>query len=599
MKRILPFLFMFLFCSGVFAGTVYDPILGRMKQAELPSGGNEGQVLKKSSGTGVEWGEDGGGTSYLYIAYASDGTGTGFTTTFDPDLEYIAFLYSETEIASPVAGDFEGLWKKYVGEGLSSGADGTYGIDVYPNTVVSGVPARGAGLRPNADGTWSYYDIATDSWVQMGTSTSTLSYPEAGIAVSTGTAWDTSLTLDTDLTSVSTIHDSAPSAKATKDYVDALVEAAMADLGVPELDIAVPSPDGTWTQDLTYNLFEGTAQSSAGLDTIEWKLEAGGEYAAVTDDASLGTGVEAWSIPTVTLVEDDMATVYVKAVSDTGLQRIKTRTIYGDATDPVVDLAAVHDPANPATHDGTGTGFFVLDWAEQVTETYPSSARYRWTDGATVGDWVTWASPYADVSASLPQSTNTLTLGVEVTDLSGRTGSDTAEITYSASACDTLDGDSITGGTGCSYVLGGSTSGRYEIASALILSGAVDVCAIGVDLKRTNTAPGTLTLKVYERSTSDPIFGTLVATSSNSFTYSNVGTGQTEIVFTFASDIEFTTRATGYWVSIVTDTLGDSAAGYYYPYYKAGTTPLFAYTTSWAVMTSNQQLNTYLYTVAP
>ena len=35
------------------AGTVYDPILGRMKQSELPSGGTEGQVIKKAAGTGV------------------------------------------------------------------------------------------------------------------------------------------------------------------------------------------------------------------------------------------------------------------------------------------------------------------------------------------------------------------------------------------------------------------------------------------------------------------------------------------------------------------------------------------------------------------
>ncbi len=61
-----------------------------------------------------------GDSAYVYIAYASDDAGTDFTTTFDSGLDYIAVLTSPTEIASPDAGDFTGLWFNYKGPaGLS------------------------------------------------------------------------------------------------------------------------------------------------------------------------------------------------------------------------------------------------------------------------------------------------------------------------------------------------------------------------------------------------------------------------------------------------------------------------------------------------
>ena len=50
---------------------------------------------------------------YTYIAWASDDSGTDFTTTFDTNLDYIAVIVSETEIETPAAGDFAGNWKQY------------------------------------------------------------------------------------------------------------------------------------------------------------------------------------------------------------------------------------------------------------------------------------------------------------------------------------------------------------------------------------------------------------------------------------------------------------------------------------------------------
>jgi len=57
-----------------------------------------------------------GTSAFVYIAYASDASGTGFTTTFDAALDYIAVITTDTEIVTPVVGDFTGLWKNYKGE---------------------------------------------------------------------------------------------------------------------------------------------------------------------------------------------------------------------------------------------------------------------------------------------------------------------------------------------------------------------------------------------------------------------------------------------------------------------------------------------------
>lgn len=74
---------------------------------------------KGSTGGNGTDGSDGsdGEDAFLYIAYADDTEGSGFTTSFDPDKEYIAFLQSNTLISSPEVGDFAGLWRRYKGDG--------------------------------------------------------------------------------------------------------------------------------------------------------------------------------------------------------------------------------------------------------------------------------------------------------------------------------------------------------------------------------------------------------------------------------------------------------------------------------------------------
>lgn len=50
----------------------------------------------------------------VYIAYADDAIGTGFTTVFNPAKEYIGIIASPTPL-TPVVGDFLGYWKNYTG----------------------------------------------------------------------------------------------------------------------------------------------------------------------------------------------------------------------------------------------------------------------------------------------------------------------------------------------------------------------------------------------------------------------------------------------------------------------------------------------------
>lgn len=77
-----------------------------------------------------------GVNAYVYIAYASDNSGTGFTTTFDANLDYVAIKATTTEIVTPQASDFTGLWKNYKGatgsQGIQGdpGADGADGLDI-------------------------------------------------------------------------------------------------------------------------------------------------------------------------------------------------------------------------------------------------------------------------------------------------------------------------------------------------------------------------------------------------------------------------------------------------------------------------------------
>lgn len=62
-----------------------------------------------------------GDDAYLYLAFASDSSGTGFSLTPAAGLDYVAFKASTTAL-TPVVGDFSGLWRKYIGtDGAGAG----------------------------------------------------------------------------------------------------------------------------------------------------------------------------------------------------------------------------------------------------------------------------------------------------------------------------------------------------------------------------------------------------------------------------------------------------------------------------------------------
>jgi hypothetical protein len=79
-----------------------------------------------------------GASAYVYIAWASASDGTGFTTTFDADLDYIAILSTDTAIETPAAEDFAGLWKNYKGATGEQGLTGNDGVQSVSTIATAG-----------------------------------------------------------------------------------------------------------------------------------------------------------------------------------------------------------------------------------------------------------------------------------------------------------------------------------------------------------------------------------------------------------------------------------------------------------------------------
>lgn len=111
-----------------------------------------------------------GHSAFVYIAWASDDAGTGFSLTFDPDLDFIAILASETEIESPQASDFAGLWKEYRGQtGAMSDFKGLWSsVTTYQKSDgVLSSGGRGCISKVNANlnhAPPSYPDTENDYW---------------------------------------------------------------------------------------------------------------------------------------------------------------------------------------------------------------------------------------------------------------------------------------------------------------------------------------------------------------------------------------------------------------------------------------------------
>lgn len=108
--------------------------------------------MRTSSDNGGSWsvairilGQQGtaGSSSYTYVAYASDTSGSGFSLTPSDTLKYRAEIHSETAIESPDADDFSGaVWVKYIGNDGTSGTIAGFGTpDATAETLTAGSEA--------------------------------------------------------------------------------------------------------------------------------------------------------------------------------------------------------------------------------------------------------------------------------------------------------------------------------------------------------------------------------------------------------------------------------------------------------------------------
>lgn len=156
--------------ATVEVGTVTDVAYGQPATVE-----NSGTLTNAVLDFGLPQGAPGndGANAYVYVAYASDDAGSDFTTMFDAGLDYIAILPTDTEIETPSAGDFAGLWKRYKGEMGENGADGE---DFDPDEVVPLIADRDAfddepkgfavlveSDAGHDDNPWLYFKLSADS----------------------------------------------------------------------------------------------------------------------------------------------------------------------------------------------------------------------------------------------------------------------------------------------------------------------------------------------------------------------------------------------------------------------------------------------------
>jgi hypothetical protein len=102
-----------------------------------------------------------GASAYVYVAYASDANGTGFSLTPAAGLNYIAVITSPVPLGTPTAANFNGCWAAMTNQayaegviavtyGSSSGTLNTLALGFTPSRVqlTVSIPAGGnAGIH--------------------------------------------------------------------------------------------------------------------------------------------------------------------------------------------------------------------------------------------------------------------------------------------------------------------------------------------------------------------------------------------------------------------------------------------------------------------
>jgi hypothetical protein len=105
-----------------------------------------------------------GQSAYVYIAYADDNNGAGFTTVFNPAKNFIA-IRSSTVPLTPVQGDFAGRWFNYKGQQGNTGANGINGLNGQSAYVYIGYAndAAGSGFTTAFTGVQNYIAIKSST----------------------------------------------------------------------------------------------------------------------------------------------------------------------------------------------------------------------------------------------------------------------------------------------------------------------------------------------------------------------------------------------------------------------------------------------------
>jgi hypothetical protein len=127
--------------------------------------GNTGTVqefldsLKGVDGTDGIDGTD-GDSAYVYIYFASNTAGAGFSAIPSASLQYIAIKRTTTEITTPIVSDFAGLWVKYLG------TNGEQGIQGIPGTTGANGSDGDDGVTPHIGPNGNWYIGETDTGVK-------------------------------------------------------------------------------------------------------------------------------------------------------------------------------------------------------------------------------------------------------------------------------------------------------------------------------------------------------------------------------------------------------------------------------------------------
>lgn len=290
-------------------------------------------TLNGGTSTGGTAGVD-GVSSYVYIGYAADSSGTSFQMTPSETLPYIAFLKTTEEKSVFLQSDFTGLWLKWKG---TDGEDGVDGQGVPTGGTTGQVLAKKSGT--NYDTEWT---DPSDSGGNMNTS------------VYDPTASGKVLTAQ--------VADSANSVSMTNVTGLAAAMLAKADLASPTFTgtpAAPTAPAGTNTTQIATTAFVHTevanlvGSSASTLDTLQ---ELG---AALGDDPNFATTITNLIGQKVSQTVFDNHTETVVTISNTGhmtaAMLIKLNGIADNATNTPLAATGVVALSGSTQSAGTST----------------------------------------------------------------------------------------------------------------------------------------------------------------------------------------------------------------------------------------------------